>query len=345
MAFEHFTRCIEPVNFVPRSYAVIAGQAGIVASLGLPLAIGHPICLIIVGEIFGLAFIIAYCRNWLYGRLICLGGDKAVIGAVISVSPPPGVFTFDWDNDYSINLLLANTEFGVTQDVAQESVPFGELIKHQDVITNPPVSRDTLGHFGTDIHGTGKKTFGLHAEFEGAGNFNLMQVAEGMLGVAVGAYLLCLIAPFPIDLILALFVLLGSLLGITVSKFVRPGSPSDVNPHLPTIHVNDEDNNGHGKGADVLFVQGTWVFDPLHQGWNEFHPIKACTKIGCWKGDWTDSRCGDGPSPPPTPVLLLRLQQAFQVAQSGETLANQKRPEHQWHFHPVVDGCAPDIIL
>jgi hypothetical protein len=345
MAFEQFTQCIEPAKFVPRSYAVMAGQAAIIAGLGLPLAIGHPVCLIIVGEIFGLAFIIAYCRNWLYGRLICLGGDKAVIGAVISVSPPPGVFTFDWDNDYSINLLLANTEFGVSQEDAQKSDPFGQLIKAQDVITNPPVSLKTVGHFATDMHGTGLKTFGLHAEFEGAGNFNLMQVAEGMLGCTVVAYLLCLIAPFPIDLILALFMLFSSLVGIIVSKFVRPGSPSDVNPHLPTIHVNDEDNKGHGKGADVLFVQGTWVFDPLHEGWNELHPIKTCTKIGCWKGDWADIRCGDGPSLPAPPILLLRLQQAFQVAQSAETIANQKRPEHRWHFHPDLDGCAPDIIV
>src|SRR6185503_6530153 len=133
---------------------------------------------------------------------------------------------------------LANTWFGIEQDKAQESEPFGFLIAPPDVIINPPLSLGFRGEFGTDKYGTGLKTWGLHAEFEGAGNFNLMQVSEGILGVAIGAFVLCLIAPWPIDLILALFVFLAGLVGATVSKFVRPGSPSDVNPKLPTLETN-----------------------------------------------------------------------------------------------------------
>ena len=346
MAFEHFTRCIEPALFKPRSYANFAAQALAVSSpfAVLALAAGHLFCLVIVGEIYALAFVIAYCRNWLFERLICLGGDQSVIGAVISVSPPPPPQKIDWDNDYSINLLLANTWFGIEQDKAQESEPFGFLIAPPDVIINPPLSLGFRGEFGTDKYGTGLKTWGLHAEFEGAGNFNLMQVSEGILGVAIGAFLLCLIAPWPIDLILALFVFLAGLVGATVSKFVRPGSPSDVNPKLPTLETNDEDNEGRGRGADVLFVQGTWVYDSLHEGWNEIHPIKRCTKIGCWKGDWSDFRCGrDGA--PTQPNIILRLQDAFHVAQAEETRANQTLAQNQWQLHPDIDGCSPIVIL
>src|SRR5262245_59661481 len=103
MEFEQFTRCIEAARYVPRWYAVMAGQAAIVSSpfAAIAIATGHWFCLTIVGEIFLLALIIAYCRNWLYERLICLEGDQSMIGAVISVSPPPKVFEFDWDNDYS----------------------------------------------------------------------------------------------------------------------------------------------------------------------------------------------------------------------------------------------------
>ena len=335
MAFEQYTRCIEPSRYVPRSYAIMAAQAAILASLALPfaLAAGHPLCLLIVAEILGLIFTIAYCRNFLYERLICLGGDRDVIGTVVSVSPPPGALAFDWDNDYSINLLLENTEFGVSQAKAEQSQPYGELVAPQDVITNPPVSRTTPGHPAVDEFGTGLRCWGLHAEFEGAGNYNLLQIAQGMLGVAVGAFIACLFAPFPIDLILVLFPLLGFLVGAITSKFVRPGSPSDVN--VSTIHVNNEDNEGHGKGADILYVQGTWVYDPLHAGWNEIHPIKVCTKIGTWDGDW--------PTQPPNRVIE-RLRDHLQVAQAEDTRANQELPEHQWEVHPDIDGCAADVI-
>jgi hypothetical protein len=341
MAFEHFTRCVAPADYVPRSYAVMAGQAAIITSLGgiLVLALGDVSCLLILAEIYGLAFLIAYCRNWLYGRLICLSpDDQHVVGAVISVSPPPGPLARDWDDDYSINLLLRNTEFGVSQQVAQNSQPYGFLIHPQDVITNPPVNRETPGHDAFD-KATQTTSWGLHAEFEGGGNYNLMKVSEGLLGFCVGALVACVFLPFPIDLILGLFILLAGLLGIIASKFARPGSPSDVNPDIPEIHTNTESNGGHGKGADVLYVEGIWVFDPLHTGWNEIHPIKVCTIVGepgGWDGDWS-TQPGDG--------VILRLRDAFGVARAPETQENQARPEHQWQVHPDLDACVPDIII
>lgn len=336
MAFDQFTRCLEPSRFVPRSIALQAAQSAILAGLGLPLAIGHPICLIILGEIFFLAWIIAYCRNWLFERLLCLDGERDVIGLVVHISPPPGVFARDWDNDYSINLLLQNTEFGVTQAVAQESVPYGELIKPQAVITAEQPRTPGYDPDGYQVEDEATNTLSatLHAEFEGAGNFNLMQVSQGVLGVAVGAFLLCLIAPFPIDLILAIFVFIAGAVGGIVSKFVRPGSPSDANKDVPTLH----------KGVDVVYLQGTWVYDSLHEGWNEIHPIKRCCLVGCWKGDWTDIECNEESEPTPPDIILLRLRKGFQEAQTAETLANQTLPEHQWQFHPDLDGCARDII-
>jgi hypothetical protein len=339
MAFRQFTRCVQPADWKPRSYWLITLQSLVLAPFAsvLALGMGKPWCLLIVIEITGLAWIIAYCRHFLYHRLVCLGGDRDVIGAIISVSPPPPFTKLDWDNDYSINLLLENTEFGVEQEEAQTSQPYGDLIAPQDVITNPPVSQPTRGHYSED-EATGKRTANLHAEFEGAGNYDLMQISEGMLGFAIGALLACVFLPWPADVIvsigLALLALLGWLVGAALAKTVRQGDPSDVNPDIGTLQPNDQENGGLGSGADIVYVQGTWVFDPLHDGWNEIHPIKVCTKIGNWDGDWSDQ----------PPDVILRVRHGFQVAQAEETRANQALAEHQWQVHPDLDGCISVII-
>ncbi len=303
------------------------------------LGMGKPICLLMVAVITGLAWLIAYCRWFLYHRLICLGRDLDVIGAIVDIEEPVAFLKPDWDNDYSINLLLQNTEFGVLQALAEESEPYGNLIKGQDVITNPPVSRDTHGYKRLD-KATGKCSAVLHAEFEGAGNYDLLQISEAMLGFAVAALAACVFLPPPFDMIvgLALLVLalLGWLLGAVLAKTIRPGDPSDVDPNIGTLHVNDcAGEGGLGSGADIVYVQGTWVFDPVHDGYNEIHPIKICMKMmKTWDGDWSEL----------FPDLEVRVRHGFQLAQAEETLASQALPEHQWQVHPDLDGCASVLI-
>jgi len=82
--------------------------------------------------------------------------------------------------------------------------------------------------------------------------------------------------------------------------------------------------------------QGTWVYDPLHEGWNEIHPVKAAAKMGTWQGQWPPGFCGSD--------VILRMRNGFQDANRPETLANQQRPEHQWTVHPLIDGCENIII-
>jgi hypothetical protein len=340
MGFRQFTSCVEPADWKPRSYWLITLQSLVLAPFAsvLALALGKPWCLLLLLEIIPLSWVIAYCRHFLYHRLICLGGDRDVIGAIISVSPPPPFTEFDWDNDYSINLLLENTEFGVTQEEAETSQPYGYLIAPQDGVTNPPVSRPTPGHSSRDEFGTGKLSANLHAEFEGAGNYDLMQISQGMLGIAIGALLACVFLPFPADVVvslgLALLALLAWLVGAALAKTVRQGDPSDVNPDIGTLHPNDQENGGLGSGADIVYMQGTWVHDPLHEGWNEIHPIKVCTKVGRWDGDWSAQ----------PPDVILRARHGFEVAQADETRANQALPEHQWQVHPDLDGCSSVVI-
>jgi hypothetical protein len=343
MAFEQYTRCVKPEDYVPRTLGLLIGRTLLLGpvAIGLALVSADPLCFVWAAEMLGIALVIVYCRNWLYERLICLDPeDQGVIGAVASVhGPSSALFDFDWDDDYGVNLLLENTAFGMTQPQAQAIQPYGYLIEPRPQITDPPVSRETEG-YTTHDPGTGKETAALHCEFEGAGNFNLMQISEGMLAFAFAALLACVFLPFPANVIvsigLGLAALLGMILGAIVSNYVRPGSPSDVDPDLGELHPNDEDNNGLGAGADIIYIEGTWVFDPLHEGWNEIHPVKVCTIVerGGWDGGW------DTP-----PDVILRIRGAFGEARAEETQTAQAQPEHQWQVHPELDACAPDPII
>jgi len=107
-----------------------------------------------------------------------------------------------------------------------------------------------------------------------------------------------------------------------------------VNPNLGDVQTNDDPNGGFGAGADILYVQGTWVFDPWHEGWNEIHPVKKCTRVATWDGDW-------GSLPPD---IILRVRNQFDIAGNPATQAAQQRPEHGWSVHPSLDACAPEII-
>lgn len=334
MAFKQFTKCIKPVDYRKRSFIGMIAIATFITGpfIAAFLLKGHAFCAGIAALLGLMIFLIAYCENWLFKRLICLGGDHDVIGLVVKTEPPE--FSIgDWDNDYSLNLLLQCTDLGVTEDSDQlKNSPFGELIRNQTEILALGSEVPGYEHNGFVVHDdlpVNTDSVTLHCEFEGSGVHDLNLFAKAMVGVLTAAMILCLLLP-QFSWLIALIALILVLLGLGITKVIHPGSPADVNPDLPELKV----------GVHVLYIFGTWVYDPLHDGYNEIHPIKTCTIHSFWPGHWDPADCGGGP-----PILLLRFRQAFQEAQSEETLANQKLPEHQWQFHPLIDGCARDIIL
>jgi len=355
MAFKQYTKCIAPADFNPNRLAVILGYGALAGAtaFGMIALSGQWHCSWLLIQIVGFALVVGYCENWLYARLICNGGDRDCIGVIVSISPPspdlilsslPGqFFDLDWDTDYSINLLLQNCEFGILQADAEQQPPYGELIKIKDEVKALDVR--TEGHTSVDAAvGESSRSAVLHAEFEGGGNDILLNAADAALGLSMIALLLCL-TPFAGALLVAFLAAVAWLIMIFggLSGNQDFGSPSDVDAgELHTNHIDPE--TGRAVGADVLYVQGTWVFDPLHEGWNEIHPIKICAKIGCWQGDWSSFDCGDGVSPPP-PDIILRLRKGFDDARSAETIGNQARPEHGWQVHPDIDGCVGAVIL
>jgi hypothetical protein len=120
---------------------------------------------------------IALCTWWLNVRLICLGGDRSVIGAIYHLEPPVQVsnpFNFkanfeNADTDYSFNLLLwqfapkhcipqtivdiqwtpgafaqLDTEWTTLPDILPSTVPFSQVSEEVNLIL-PQQSMASLG--------------------------------------------------------------------------------------------------------------------------------------------------------------------------------------------------------
>jgi len=291
MAYRQYTRCVSPGDFVSSSrlarITVVAVFCGVLAAL-IAIVAGEPWSALIGLEIGGLAALIAYCRIWLNNRLICIEEDDVeVVGVVASLSPPSrSLRDLDWDNDYTVNLLLQDAPFGATQVQAEQSQPFGGLVAPHHTIS--AIGRATPGHAAQHEAGPSRiLSFGLHVEFEGRGNRTLFDTAVVAVAVAIAALTAGLLGSGKAAAILAAISALIILLAATIGKFVGAGSPADVDPKLGDLHpIKLDTNNTPLPGADIVYMRGTWVYDPLHEGWNEIHPVKACAKVGTWTGNW-----------------------------------------------------------
>jgi hypothetical protein len=260
---------------------------------------------------------------------------------VLSVEPPSekSILFARLDSDYSINLLLPPLLPGASQsDVITHGID-GELIREQDATHAHALDFSGESARSCDSETCGEAscptTASLHCEFEGAGMYIFYQwlkvllalflaatVASALCLVPVIGWIACLIAAIVIALGCA-----GFLAGLIHGE-LDAASPADVDPSLGSeLHHNGCD----GRGADILVVSGEWVYDSLHSGWNEIHPIRHCQRIGVWDGMW--------PFDPQTE----RDRWCASIASAGSplTVEHQKEPQNKWKIHPLVDGCRP----
>jgi hypothetical protein len=303
-------------------------QAIIAAAIAaLPLLFGAS--LVPALAMIVLAAIIAYCRWWLYDRLICLNGDVCAVGMLLSVETPDQKSGLDaFDTDYSLNLVLPPTEIGATQADVEKS-PEGVLV-------SPQQGLDTPGHTAQRWQNQ-PLTAVLHAEFEGAGVYDLLVACLAAFAFATAATAVCSI---PIFGFVACLILLLIAAAITVAGVIialnDKANPTDVNSNLADLHQLDPTGL-----ADIVVVQGTWVYDSAHEGWNEIHPIKQCQIIGKWFNSWNSAP--EFVPPPGTNTLPLVEQWCSMIADANSpgTKDNQTQPQNQWQIHPDIDGCEP----
>lgn len=83
---------------------------------------------------------IGYCKWWLFGRLVCLGGNRCIIGLAMGVYDQGNQVGFlgKFDTDFSIDILLAPSLLtdGI-QDVAAKNTVQGHMIQDQRFCANP----------------------------------------------------------------------------------------------------------------------------------------------------------------------------------------------------------------
>ncbi|MFX0579000.1 hypothetical protein [Nocardia nepalensis] len=313
-----YTKCISRDNHIGGALVQALIAAAVVA---LPIVLFGGA--VIPGvAVVALSAIIAYCRWWLYDRLVCLGGDRCAVGWVSKVEPPSKKSGLDmFDTDYSFNLVLYPHPEGATQEDVQDDHQQGYLIKNQ--------LGDDWDFSGMDEGQYAyRTTAALHAEFEGAGVYDLMIACLAALPFATAATVVCAIPVigWAVCAILGAIAAVIFVIGVIVA-LNDTGDPNDVDPGLGEIHTNDI----FGRGADILVVKGTWVYDSAHSGWNELHPILHCQRIGTWQGGWATSGTPD----------IERWCAMIADAESPSTATEQQKPENQWQVHPAVDGCTP----
>jgi hypothetical protein len=338
MAFKQYTKCVSPGSFTdvsPENWVgkLLIGQ-GILALLAIvtlaviaalsPLSSKPAILVAIILVIE----IIAFLTWWLEGRLICLNeADRncAIIGRVeshgLSDSFKGG------DDDYTMNLLLAAGQEHLTAVNAK--------------ITNVGRGYTTKEKYLTR----------MHCEFEGDGIYQIREYMYVILALLTAAFYL----PWPLDFIVSLIAILIGLFGgirnfRSPSEAVNPGNPLDVNPNLGTL-----------SGGDLVVVKGEWIYDSLHAGWNEIHPVRHCEIIIERESiaveddilDWSHYVVTN-----PVTGLTVDFTDAASVesyrqvwcgmirdAEQSENDGSRDDPRNDWYIHPLVDGCKPPIII
>jgi hypothetical protein len=338
--YNQYTTCIDAVYFNKSSVYVQATivSVGIVTPLAAFALLVDPVCLLALIPVAAAAWIVGYCYWFLHQRLICLpspsnstvpgGSDQLAIGMVIDTLPPYlNTFPDSLDTDYSFGLLIAPNNPGDPQSTVEASTPYGFLVSEQPATHD--IGMPYTGHPGT-YKPTGQTAETLHCEFEGAGVYDFLLAASISLAVALAAFFVCLLVPFPVGAIIAWILAILSIIGLVIGAGVGANdnaSPSDENPVL----------GGDVHAGDIFVVAGSWVYDSGHQPscWNEIHPIKFCCPIGHCKGEW----------PPNLNDLETFWATALGDATSTTTIELQKQPQNQWQVHPLLDGCEASVIV
>ena len=326
---------------------IAVGAAAAAFFTALVLAASEPWCLFFVPTIGWLTGAIYIANWWLYDRLIANpqgqlwttgpATDVTVIGVLVDVEPIGGSFPDNYDTDYCFNLLLQNitpaTPDTPTYTEPPYPGPYGYVMKEQLAINtlqqaNPGgygMSQYT-GHTASLPGGVSVPV--VHCEIEGPGMYDLYVSSSALLAVTIAALIAALVIGefWPWGAILsALMALLAFLASLFASN--DDAGPSDV---TPTIAGGPLTSLNQSSQADVLMVTGTWVYDIMHTGFNELHPVKAWQRAGVWQGAWSLSMS------PAVGAAYVALKQA---ATAPATKAAQQEPQNQWGVHPLIDGC------
>ena len=135
MSFSFHTECVAPSKYS----GPFIGSGGMTAAIvGMIIAaIFAPGAVALIAILGG----IGYCQWWLFGRLVCLGGNRCIIGLPIGVYSQANQVGFlgKFDTDFSADILLAPSLLTKSiQDVARNNMLQGHMLQDQRFCDNPP---------------------------------------------------------------------------------------------------------------------------------------------------------------------------------------------------------------
>ncbi|MGE0813269.1 MAG: hypothetical protein AB7O28_06860 [Vicinamibacterales bacterium] len=338
MAAKHYTSCTSASDYVDLSFTAIGFR-----NIFLMLLSGEFlawIAVVLLGGpalLYAIAFFasaVVYLDWWLHGRLICLGHDQCVVGVITGLGPADPVEK-GGDNDFSMNVLLAGSPVTYAEPTQKywTSVQGHIVAEHPDVLA--------IGRAYVQDEGHKQYVTSLHSEFEGDGIAELLKWAKVILALLIAA----LFVPDVLRAILILLAVFLTLVNIVDVVTAPPalqgaGNPLDVDPRLII-----------GKG-DIVAVKGTWVYDSLHHGWNEMHPVLACEVVGRLPLPKMDV-IHDPPVTWPPPfdtdagitAFVQRWCAGIKDADDAVDGGSGDDPANGWVVHPLVDGCKPPPII
>jgi hypothetical protein len=332
VGYRQYTTCTSPGGYhdLGFSYLGWVGTVTTTVTFIVVSIVSGVVLAIIPALIAAVVVVISFLVWWLEGRLICLGGEVCVVGRVMGTNPPEPLGKAG-DNDATMNVLLAPNSLGPDQDPsAYWGPPQGHITQpHPDVLA---IGR---GYVSDSSHLHYLRW--IHCEFEGRGIEDALSWAQVVLALLIAA----LLVPPPFNAIVLILLWFVSVLGLaeTLWKPWTPGDPRDVNPNLGSL-----------QEGNLVLVRGDWVYDSLHDGWNEIHAIHDCQIIsnelvplnGLWP---VDSHGHDLNDPAAVQAAVDDWCDALADATGAEDGGNRDDPMHDWVIHPLIDGCTPPVII
>jgi hypothetical protein len=336
--FREYTTCVKPQHYIDLGFTYLAAMSieASVATGIIVLKSGGTTSVVVVSVLIALiSVLISFCVWWLHGRLICLEGGQCVIIGMVTGRPTIEPFSKAGDDDASIFVLLAGGPPTLDADLLEytEAVQ-GKMIAAQDVIFD----------IGRTYTGKLKYRKSLHSEFEGSGIQDVLEWAILILAMLIALLVLLLVPGGAIisAIITALIILLsifgaGAIISSLFAPF-DPGNPDDA----------DQVNYGTLGPGDIVVIQGRWIYDSLHDGWNEIHAIHACRKIGFKELDAPWPVLDDGTDlgdPAAVSAAIDIWCKKFAGSTGAEDGGNKTDPPNRWIVHPLLDGCDSGVIV
>jgi hypothetical protein len=274
----------------------------------------------------------------------------------------------DLDTDYSFNLLLwqfvpkhqfpasfvsnqwsagAFPQLGADWPALPPlvpAVPFPEVSPEVNlIVAQQSMASLGLGFAGENaepgpdqaiLPGGSNQHFLLHCEIEGPGMHDLLVLLWVLFGIFVAAafvYAIPIVGPVLswILVILGLLGFLGGVSAITHDDASPPGGDWGG-----SFNSYDQAKNPKDP-VDIAYVFGRWVYDSLHTGGNELHPVHYMIKMG----QTTQGDLAAGNWPPDLGDTQLKYDAQFEVINSPSTIQIQGEPQNSWTVHPLLDGC------